>query len=119
MSDDLISFPIMDYAIIADLREVMAAKFPDLVRILLCTLPLQLTDIYTAVAQGDADALYRTAHKLKSGTGSIGALQLSELARRLEAMGRSGNLADVTPLLEQTRITAEHTRASFQSLLDS
>ena len=117
MSENLTAFPIVDHAVIADLREVIPEEFPDLVQTLLCDLPLQLADIYAAAAWGDADALYRTAHKLKSGSGSMGALRLSELARQLEARGHSDNLLDIAPLLEQIRLTVEQTQVSFQALL--
>ncbi len=95
----------------------MPIQFPELIGILLRELPLQLADIYAAVAQGDAEKLYRTAHKLKSGSSSIGALQLAELARRLEAIGYSGDLAGCAPLLEQMPLTAAQTQADFAALL--
>jgi HPt (histidine-containing phosphotransfer) domain-containing protein len=119
MSEDLTAFPLMDHATIADLQKVLPETFRHLVTILLRDLPLQLADIQAAAAQGDADRLYRTAHKLKSGSGSMGALQLSELARHLEARGRSGNLAELEPLLEQIRLTVEQTRIGFETFLDT
>jgi len=110
--------PIIDNNAIDELREIMEDDFADLVGTLLRDMPLQLADIQAAVDRGDAETLYRTAHKLKSGSGSIGAPQLSELARQLELLGRSGDLTDVAPVLEQIRITAARTWIGFQALLD-
>ena len=119
MSEDLSAFPLMDQAIVADLQEVMADQFPGLVAMLIHEIGVQLTGIQTAIAQGDAGQLYRTAHRLKSGAGTMGAVQLSELARRLETQGHSGNLADIAPLLEQSRLSAEQTQRAFRTLLDA
>ena len=46
-----------------------------------------------AAAAGDAEALTLEAHTLKSSSASLGAQSLSALAKRLEEMGRAGNLA--------------------------
>lgn len=45
-----------------------------------------------AAAAGDAEALTLEAHTLKSSSASLGAQSLSALAKRLEDMGRAGNL---------------------------
>ena len=66
----------------------------------------------------DTKTLYLTAHKLKSGTASIGALQLSELARQLEEKGRNGYLVEIKPLLNEIHHSAELTRASYGKLLN-
>ena len=116
---DLSDFPVIDNATLAELRRLMAGGFPDLVKTLLRDLPLQLAAIQDAIRQGDAEALYRAAHKLKSGSGSMGALRLSELARQLEMWGRHRQLTGLTPLLEQFQATAEQTQRDFQALLDT
>jgi len=49
-----------------------------------------------AAEDGDAEALTLEAHTLKSSSASLGAQSLSVLAKRLEDMGRTGNLAPLT-----------------------
>lgn len=117
MSDDVSAFPVVDQETITDLQDVMPAKLPELIAVFLRQLPGQLGDIAAAVARGDADTVYRAAHKLKSGSASIGALQLAESARRLEAAGRGGKLAACAPLLEQLEQVAARTQDSYQALL--
>ena len=46
-----------------------------------------------AAAAGDAETLTLEAHTLKSSSASLGAQSLSALAKRLEDMGRAGDLA--------------------------
>jgi HPt (histidine-containing phosphotransfer) domain-containing protein len=53
----------------------------------------QITAIEAAMAAGDADALVRPAHTLKSASATLGAARLSGTARTLEAAGRAGDLA--------------------------
>jgi CheY-like chemotaxis protein/HPt (histidine-containing phosphotransfer) domain-containing protein len=56
--------------------------------------PQLLAGIDAAITRGDAAALERTAHRLKGSVGNFGASTVCELARRLEAMGKAGDLAD-------------------------
>jgi HPt (histidine-containing phosphotransfer) domain-containing protein len=55
--------------------------------------PHLLAGIEAAIISGDADALERTAHRLKGSVGNFGARTAGDLARKLEAMGKTGNLA--------------------------
>jgi HPt (histidine-containing phosphotransfer) domain-containing protein len=45
-----------------------------------------------AAAAGDAAALQRAAHSLKTGSANMGALELAALCKQLEEMGKSGAL---------------------------
>ncbi|MCA1570515.1 MAG: Hpt domain-containing protein [Chloroflexi bacterium] len=51
-----------------------------------------VADVEAAVAAGDAPALVRPAHTLKSSSATVGAERLAALARILETAGRSGTL---------------------------
>lgn len=52
----------------------------------------RVTRLCQAAAAGDTEALTLEAHTLKSSSASLGAQSLSALAKRLEDMGRAGNL---------------------------
>lgn len=113
------TLPLIDGSVIDDLRAVMEDNFVGLVQIWLRDMPVQVGAVHEAGTCGDAPALFRSAHRLKSASGSIGALQLSELARRLELQGRRSDLTAIDALLEQLLCIAEQTRLHFQKLLDS
>ena len=55
----------------------------------------QIDALRVAATAGDAEAIVRPAHSLKSNAANVGATDLGELARRLEADGRSGRVPDV------------------------
>jgi TMAO reductase system sensor TorS len=68
--------------------------------------PPLLQSLHQAASQGDAAALQRTAHSLKSGSDNLGARRLAELCRELEASARSGDLARAP--LQVAEIEAEY-----------
>jgi PAS domain S-box-containing protein len=63
--------------------------------------PDQIATLSTASARGEADAVRRGAHTLKSNAASFGALRLTELCRELEAVAKAGALDGATDLLDR------------------
>jgi PAS domain S-box-containing protein len=63
----------------------------------------------------DAEALGKTAHRLKSASANLGAMTLSALCRDLEAAGRAGQIDDAGQLIDAIR--AEYGRVS-EALVD-
>jgi signal transduction histidine kinase/CheY-like chemotaxis protein/HPt (histidine-containing phosphotransfer) domain-containing protein len=55
--------------------------------------PEQYEKLRLAVATADAEAMWKTAHALKSSSAIVGALVLSAIFKHLEALGRSGTTA--------------------------
>ncbi|NER36035.1 MAG: PAS domain S-box protein [Oscillatoria sp. SIO1A7] len=66
--------------------------FAEVVESYLEDLPQLLQKIQTAIAQGDASALQMAGHTLKSTSKTFGAMNLGEMCKTLEFMGRSGTL---------------------------
>ena len=54
--------------------------------------PNMLDAMRTALETKDVESFRRNAHSLKSNANTFGAMELGELAKDLEAMGRDGNL---------------------------
>jgi PAS domain S-box-containing protein len=65
----------------------------ELVGLFLADCPRLLADIDDALARGDAAKLRLTAHALKGAAGHFGAAATVDVAKRLETLGRNGNLA--------------------------
>jgi CheY-like chemotaxis protein/HPt (histidine-containing phosphotransfer) domain-containing protein len=55
-------------------------------------LPTRMNAISNTIKEGDPDGLSLAAHKLKGTSCTFGAEKLSELARQLEEMGKSGHV---------------------------
>jgi HPt (histidine-containing phosphotransfer) domain-containing protein len=62
-----------------------------------------LATLDAALAAGDAVALRRAAHSLKSNGATFGATALSALAQRLEELGKATELAGAGTLIAQAR----------------
>ena len=65
-----------------------------------------------ALGEQNADSFRRAVHSLKSNAASFGAMTLSDLARDLEALARSGSLDGAGPRFERLASECERvTRA--------
>jgi HPt (histidine-containing phosphotransfer) domain-containing protein len=73
----------------------------------------QLAGLDAAVAAGDVAALVRPAHSLKSSSLNVGALQLGEVARRLEEQGRDGRFDGAAVLVADARSRFEAVRVAL------
>jgi signal transduction histidine kinase/DNA-binding NarL/FixJ family response regulator len=78
----------------------------DVARIFLEDTPKRMSAIRRAIAREDGEALARAAHALRGSVGMLGAEEIAEDARQIEAMGRSGNTTEAGKML-----------ASFESKL--
>ncbi len=68
------------------------AFIADLVETYLADGASHVVDVVAAMTAADASALVRPAHTLKSSSATVGAERLAAMARRLEAVGRSGSV---------------------------
>ena len=64
--------------------------------------PARLAQIRDATHAGNAEALRKTAHALKSSCANVGAERLATFAAELEAIGKSGALAGASALVERS-----------------
>jgi signal transduction histidine kinase/CheY-like chemotaxis protein/HPt (histidine-containing phosphotransfer) domain-containing protein len=90
--------PAFDPAVLAALPMVADGSAPEVANELLAMYldsgPAQLAAVAQAAAAGDARTLLRLLHTLKSGSASVGALQLAALAGQQEAVLREGGAPD-------------------------
>ena len=75
----------------------------DVIEAFLQECPLLVERIGEAIVRSDTDSLRRAAHTVKSGLWNFGAEQSSELAARLEEMGRCRELKDAAETLATLR----------------
>ncbi len=87
------SGPVLDDRVLGELREIMADDYLGLLRTFLRNAPELVVQAQHAIALGDVHGLVVPVHSLKSSSANVGAMQVSELARRAEREARNGNLA--------------------------
>ena len=73
----------------------------ELVAIFLQDYPRQLERLRRALGEGDAAGVARAAHSLKGAAGNLAAEGVVAVARRLEALGKAGELAGAEEVLGQ------------------
>ncbi|MEL6594162.1 MAG: Hpt domain-containing protein [Bacteroidota bacterium] len=84
---------------IVDLMDGDAEMIIDLVDTLAETTPELLSELKAGVNSQDAVQIREAAHALKSSNAQLGALNLSELCRRMEEMGKREELEETATLL--------------------
>lgn len=80
--------------------------------------PQLLATLQTAVTMGDASAMQRTAHSLKSSSAVLGALALSSLCAELETVGGTKVTVDAATILSQMAAEYEAVRVALTNELE-
>ncbi|HSN00682.1 MAG TPA: ATP-binding protein [Rudaea sp.] len=108
----------LDADVVRDLLEVMGDEFTDLVHVYLEDTPKSIALLEKAANAADNQGLIAPAHSLKSTSANLGALGLSELAKRLEHGARVGDLGNEAPtLVAELARTFTRVHAELQTLL--
>lgn len=95
----------------AELQELMEDSLQDFIDTYLENTPLLIEKIVVGLAAEDPQAVFHSAHQLKGGSGSMGAVQLAEYAYQIEQLGKSGSIDGVAELLAKLQ-------AEFQAVSD-
>jgi HPt (histidine-containing phosphotransfer) domain-containing protein len=114
--------PIVDPSVLDALLDSVGgdrAFVDDLVRTYLSDAATQLGDIEAAIGSGDAAALVRPAHTLKSASFTVGAMRLGERSRALEQAGRGGDVVGTADDLHEALESWTATDAALREWLDA
>jgi len=104
--------PALDRSVLAELRESVGdddAFIADLVATYIAEGRDHLAAMDAAAAAGDAAAIVRPAHTLKSSSAALGALRLAAIARDIEMAGRAGETADLPTRVADARAAWDET----------
>lgn len=77
--------------------------------------PQRMVAIERAIAQSDAEALRQAAHALRSGSINLGAVQVGQLCRELEQMGKSGSTTGAQALYQQLPLAVGQAISALES----
>jgi CheY-like chemotaxis protein/HPt (histidine-containing phosphotransfer) domain-containing protein len=97
--------PVLDAATLQQLRALRRPGRPDIfakaVHLYFDHAPTLVTTLRQAVESGDTAGVEHAAHSLKSSSANVGALQLAQLCKALEDLGRTHALEQAATLLDQ------------------
>jgi signal transduction histidine kinase/CheY-like chemotaxis protein/HPt (histidine-containing phosphotransfer) domain-containing protein len=101
--------PVLDVQILDELRAVLGDEADQIVRVFLEDAPRLVARLESAAVTPDYDELHEAAHTLKSSSANVGALALSEQARRIELGARTRSLD--RPAVAVALLLADYARA--------
>jgi len=79
--------------------------------------PSWLQELDAACRAGDAERLRKTAHSAKGALATLAAVPAAELAKSLEDLGKSGDLANAPAGIARFSAELERVREAFRSIL--
>ena len=96
--------PAIDQTAYNAMKTTMGEIFTSVIDAFLDYVPTQIAALDTAIQQTDCEAIFNSAHSIKSSSSSIGALGLASTAEQIEHMGRQGvstGTEQLFPILQQ------------------
>lgn len=96
--------PAIDQAAYSAMKTTMGEIFTSVIDAFLDYVPTQMAGLDAAIQQADCEAIFNSAHTIKSSSSSIGALGLASTAEQIEQLGRKGVSAgteQLYPILQQ------------------
>ena len=105
---------VLDPTVFNEMRELMDDALGEFISTYLGNSPRLIDQMEQGLAASDAEAIHHSAHQLKGGSGSIGAMRLYELARQIEQMARDGGTQDIEPLLQELKTEYLRVDAALQ-----
>ncbi len=108
--------PVLDLLVIESLRQLTPPGEPDVLKevlqLFLEDVPGRIERLRTACDAGNAAELHRVAHSLKGSAGNIGANDMLAVCRRLDELGKSGDVSSGQGLVES--LDAEFARVKAE-----
>ncbi|MEO7477999.1 MAG: ATP-binding protein [Lysobacteraceae bacterium] len=115
--DSMASGPALDSEIIEDLWSAMGEQFKQLVNVFLEDAPSHLAKLEAAVIAGDIHGLIAPAHALKSSSANLGAMQVSDAAKRIEHGSRDQSLTDPGDAVNHLSLEFQRAEIELRKLL--
>ena len=109
----------IDTGVISNLRALQSRNEPNLLGELIDSFlrdsPERIALIRGAAAAGDAEALFRTVHALKGGSGILGAHRMTALCDIIEELSRAGSVEGTPVLITALEEEFERVRQALQA----
>ncbi len=114
----------LDHKMLQNIRELQTASgkaglFEQIIKLYLDSSPKYIEQISLAIADSDAQALKIAAHTLKASSENLGAREVAQLCRSLEAQARDHSFVETESTLQQLKISFEAIRASLSQEMNA
>jgi len=95
--------PAINMEALQELKSLMGDSLNDILQTYLDYMPSQIQDLRAAIQDENADMVFNLAHKIKSSSSSIGAMDLARKAEQIELIGRAGKTAGTRDACDELR----------------
>jgi len=92
--------PLIDKTVLDDLQSIMEDEYTEVLQIYLEESISLMSDIHTAFDE-ESDNLIRAVHTLKSSSKNVGAVQLGDIAAKMEALLNDNNVVSARTYLDE------------------
>lgn len=111
---------VLDMRVIEGLRELGGDDDPGLllevIGMFLDDAPTRIAEIRQGLASGDIKLLERAAHSLKSASANVGAMQLSNVCKRIEEIARQDKAAGIAELIPESNKALDDATTALRSI---
>lgn len=111
---------VLDMRVIEGLRELGGDDDPGLllevIGMFLDDAPTRIAEIRQGLASGDIKLLERAAHSLKSASANVGAMQLSNVCKRIEEIARQDKSGGIAELIPESNKALEDAATALRSI---
>ena len=104
----------IDPAVFGEMQDLMDDALGEFISTYLDNSPRLISKIAQGLSADDTELIYHSAHQLKGGSGSIGAMGLFELAQQIEKISRAGSVENLDALLQQLQTEFEQVKTALQ-----
>lgn len=113
--------PALDPQVLEQLQTLQRISNPQLLQELYSLYRKTLVDkgplVREAIARADNQALFQSAHALKSSSANVGAVEFARLLAEIELLGRTGQAASATSFLERFEHEYSRVQAAVAAVL--
>ncbi|MDJ0796071.1 MAG: response regulator [Calothrix sp. MO_167.B12] len=117
--DTFTNSPAIDVTVLQSLSQMAGEEalmiITELIDSYLADASLRVAAMSTAIKQGDAASLYQAAHALKSASANVGANNLADLCKELEALSRGGTTNGAAEIFSQLKKEYEDVKSALSS----
>lgn len=118
MIETMVTYEYLDSDVreqLIDLMDGDVEDIIDLIETLEDTNPMYHEELADSLATNNPEGVRNASHALKSAYAQIGAAQMAEIMRKIEAAGKSGDISQVPALFEEATAEEIKVRKAFDS----